>query len=142
VPVEPKYHTAEHVLTAVIKELFKGIVTDCRQKGKKVRCDYQLDTDIPLEEAIRGAEKRANEIISSNMDILIETVPREEAVKVAKLKKVPKDKDSIRLVRIGNYDVTPCSGQHVSNTDEIGKIEIRTFHQISPDTIRLTFVLN
>jgi len=141
-PVDPKYHTAEHVLTAVISELFDGIITDSRFKGKKVRCDYRFKTDMPLEEAIKKAENRANRIISSKYDIKIETVPRDKALKMVKLRKVPEEQDPIRLVKIADYDITPCSGEHVSNTIDIGRMEIRTYHHITPDTVRLTFVLH
>jgi len=39
-----------------------------------------------------------------------------------KLDKLPdKTSDTIRLVRIGDYDICPCIGKHVRSTSQIGK---------------------
>jgi Ser-tRNA(Ala) deacylase AlaX len=140
-PVEPKYHTAEHILTAVMKELYNGIILDFHLKGNKVRCDYNVTFDSSLEDAFERIENRVNEVIIRNLDISYTNMSREEAERVARLSKVPEDKDKIRLVKIGDYNTTACSGNHVSNTSEIGKMEIRTYHQHSPDVVRLTFML-
>ena len=32
--------------------------------------------------------------------------------------------DKIRIIRIGDYDACPCSGLHVSSTNEIGTFKI------------------
>jgi misacylated tRNA(Ala) deacylase len=140
-PVEPRYHTAEHILTAVVGEIYGGEVVEIHFKGNKARCDYRFVPDVPLEEAIRRIEKRVNEVISGNHDVAIEFASREEAVKLARLKKVPEEKNKIRLIKIGGFDTTACSGEHVKNTSEIGRMEIRTFHQLEPGIVRLTFMI-
>lgn len=141
-PVEPRYHTAEHIISAAFERLYEGIITDTRFKGKKVRCDYRLaDDDKVLDEIVRSVEEKANEIVEADIEISHETVTREEAERMMEMRKVPTDMDPIRLVRIGDFDITPCSGEHVSRTSGVGRIEIRTFTRISPDTIRLTFML-
>ena len=140
-PVEPRYHTAEHILTAVIGELYNGEVVEIHFKGNKARCDYRFVPDVPLEEAIRRIEKRVNEIISGNYGVAIEFAERDEAAKLAGLKKVPEENDKIRLVRIGGFNTTACSGEHVKNTSEIGPMQMRTFHQLAPGIVRLTFMI-
>lgn len=140
-PVEPRYHTAEHILTAVINEIYGGEVVEIHFKGNKARCDYRFTPDVPLEEAIRKIEKRVNEVISKNYDVSIEFAEREEAARLARLKKVPEEKEKIRLVRIGDFNITACSGEHVKNSSEVGRMEIRTFHQLTPDIVRLTFMI-
>ncbi|MEE0804802.1 MAG: alanine-tRNA synthetase second additional domain-containing protein, partial [Prevotellamassilia sp.] len=48
--------------------------------------------------------------------VTLENVPAEVS-----LEKLPSDaSDTIRLVRIGDYDVCACIGAHVANTSEIG----------------------
>jgi Ser-tRNA(Ala) deacylase AlaX len=48
--------------------------------------------------------------------VTLENVPSEVS-----LEKLPSDaSETIRLVRIGDYDVCACIGAHVSNTSEIG----------------------
>ena len=41
------------------------------------------------------------------------------------LDRLPDDaSETIRLVRIGNYDVCPCIGKHVRSTSQIGRFEM------------------
>ena len=41
------------------------------------------------------------------------------------LERLPEDaSETIRLVRIGNYDVCPCIGKHVRSTSQIGRFEL------------------
>ncbi|MFC1655885.1 hypothetical protein ACFL3C_03385 [Patescibacteria group bacterium] len=52
---------------------------------------------------------------------------------------MPEEAEKIRIVRIGEDVITPCRGEHVKNTSEIGVIKIRTYNYINPRTLRLTF---
>lgn len=36
----------------------------------------------------------------------------------------PSAGDTVRLVRVGTYDVCPCIGKHVQNTREIGRFKL------------------
>lgn len=39
--------------------------------------------------------------------------------------KLPEDaSETLRIVRIGNYDICPCIGSHVKSTKEIGQFKI------------------
>ncbi len=49
---DPRQHSAEHILTAVFGHLFNGKILDFRFKGDKVRCDFEIETDSPLEDEI------------------------------------------------------------------------------------------
>jgi len=138
---DPRQHSAEHILTAVFGQLFGGKIVDSRFKGPKVRCDFELKTEIPLEEIIEKAEKKANEIISENRETIIEEISRAEAEKTYSLHRLPEDVEKVRIVKIGPDIATPCRGQHVKNTKEIGVLKIRTYNFVNPEILRLTFVL-
>ena len=138
---DPRQHSAEHILTAVFGLLFNGKLLDTRFKGTKVRCDFAVQGDLPLEEMIRQAEVKTNEIISENRDVSFEQMSAEEAARYCSLHRLPEDTGNVRLVRIGDGVVTPCSGPHVKNTSEIGSLRIRTFKLVEPGLIRLTFVV-
>jgi Ser-tRNA(Ala) deacylase AlaX len=50
---------------------------------------------------------------------------REQAAGIVDLSKLPEDaSDTLRIVRIGDYDTCACIGAHVSNTSEIGEFKI------------------
>jgi len=138
---DPRQHSAEHILTAVFGQLFNGKLLDTRFKGTKVRCDFAVQSSLPLEEVIRQTETKANEIISQNRDVTFEQMTAAEAAAYCSLHRLPEGAENVRLVRIGPDVVTPCSGPHVGNTSEIGRLHIRTWNLVEPGLIRLTFVV-
>ena len=82
-----------------------------------------------------------NEVIQQDLVVIEEFYSKEEAETKFNLSKLPDDAgEKIRIIRIGNYDACPCSGQHVSHTKEIG-----TFRIISTDftegVLRIRFKL-
>ena len=139
--IDPRQHSAEHILTAVFGKLFNGKIIDARFKGNKVRCDFEVKSDKPLEEMVRQAEKAANAIISQNREVTFEEVSLKGAEKICSLHRLPEGTEKVRIVRIGSDVITPCKGHHVKNTKEIGVLKIRTYNLISPGIIRLTFVV-
>lgn len=138
---DPRQHSAEHILTAVFGQLFGGKLLDTRFKGTKVRCDFAVQSELPLEQIIAQAETRANEIIAQNRDVTFQQMTAEEAASYCSLHRLPEEIQNVRLVRIGQDVVTPCSGPHVKKTSEIGRLRIRTWNWAEPGLIRLTFVV-
>jgi Ser-tRNA(Ala) deacylase AlaX len=54
-----------------------------------------------------------------------EFVKREDLPPEIDQERLPADaSDTIRLVRIGDYDVCPCIGKHVRSTAQIGHFEL------------------
>ncbi|MDQ7797608.1 MAG: hypothetical protein RDU76_01520 [Candidatus Edwardsbacteria bacterium] len=138
---DPRQHSAEHILTAVFGQLFNGKLLDTRFKGTKVRCDFSVQSGLPLEQIIAQAEAKANGIISQNLDVTFEQMTAAEAAAYCSLHRLPEGAQDVRLVRIGQDVITPCSGPHVKNTSEIGRLHIRTWNLVEPGLIRLTFVV-
>jgi alanyl-tRNA synthetase len=91
---------------------------------KKSKCDYILDSE-PTAEQVEAIEAKVNEVIGQNLDVTVEFVTREEAAKIVDLSKLPEDaSETLRIVRIGDYDACACIGAHVGNTSEIGVFKI------------------
>jgi Ser-tRNA(Ala) deacylase AlaX len=66
-----------------------------------------------------------NDVIRQNLPVTIELKNREDASKVVDLTKLSAEaSETLRIVRVGDYDACACIGQHVQNTSEIGKFEI------------------
>ncbi|HDM22709.1 MAG: alanyl-tRNA editing protein [Methanomicrobia archaeon] len=119
-----KYHTALHILSRVIFDMYGGGVTGNDISPNRARMDFDLEKIEDKEEI----EKRTNEIIKEGRDVKIYTVPREEAEKLVdektRLDMIPHFVKEIRLVEIENFDIDACGGTHVKNTKEIGEIKI------------------
>jgi alanyl-tRNA synthetase len=91
---------------------------------KKSKCDYLLETE-PDAAQVAEIESRVNEAIAREMDVTVEFMSREEAALIVDLSKLPEDaSQTLRIVRIGDYDACACIGAHVNNTREIGEFRI------------------
>jgi alanyl-tRNA synthetase len=107
---------------------------------KKSKCDYTLLQE-PTAEQIAEIEKRVNEVICRQLPISIEYVTRENVPAGVDLGKLPDDaSETLRIVRVGDYDTCACIGTHVGNTCEIGTFRIIS-HTWENGTLRLRFKL-
>lgn len=118
-------HTAEHLLNATMIKMFGCPRSrNAHIEKKKSKCDYILDSE-PTQEQVDEIESRVNEVIARKLDVSIEFMNREQAASIVDLSKLPDDaSETLRIVRIGDYDVCACIGAHVSNTDEIGTFKV------------------
>lgn len=121
----PPMHTAEHILNQTMVRMFGCPRSmNAHIERKKSKCDYDLDKE-PTQEQVAEIERKVNEIIESGLDVTAEYMPVSEASKIADLRKLPENvSDTLRIVRIGDYDACACIGAHVDNTSEIGRFKI------------------
>ena len=121
----PPMHTAEHILNATMVRLFGCPRSrNAHIERKKYKCDYLLPA-APSEQQVAEIEATVNEVILRNLPVTIDFVSREEAAAIVDLSKLPEDaSETLRIVRVGDYDACACIGAHVSNTSEIGTFKI------------------
>lgn len=121
----PPMHTAEHILNATMVKMFGCPRSkNAHIEKKKSKCDYLLEAE-PTEAQIAEIEARVNGVIGENLDVTIEFMTLAEAGAYVDLSKLPENvSDTLRIVRVGDYDACACIGAHVSNTSEIGTFKI------------------
>ena len=121
----PPMHTAEHILNGTMVRMFGCPRSrNAHIERKKSKCDYLLDS-CPTDEQVAQLEAAVNEVIGRGLDVTIEFMPREQAAGIVDLSKLPEDaSDTLRIVRVGDYDACACIGAHVQNTSEIGTFKI------------------
>lgn len=79
----------------------------------------------PSRQEEKEIEQRMNELIADDLPVTFEFVSRYELPDGIELNRLPADaSETIRLVRIGDYDVCPCIGKHVRSTSQIGRFEM------------------
>ena len=117
---DPAMHTAEHILNQTMDRMFGcGRSFNAHIEKKKSKCDYRFNRLLAAAE-IAAIEAAVNGIIQSNLPVTDRLVARSEAEQHCHTGKLPPDAgDSIRMVRIGDYDACPCIGRHVRSTSEI-----------------------
>lgn len=118
-------HTAEHILNATMVRMFGCPRSrNAHIEKKKSKCDYMLDAE-PTAEQVARIEAMVNEVIGRNLDVSVEFMTRDKAAAIVDLSKLPENaSETLRIVRIGDYDACACIGAHVSNTSEIGTFRI------------------
>lgn len=123
----PPMHTAEHILNATMVKMFGCPRSkNAHIERKKSKCDYILESE-PTEAQIVELEAKVNEVIASNLDVTIDFVTHQEAASIVDLSKLPDNvSETLRIVRVGDYDACACIGTHVANTSEIGLFKILT----------------
>ena len=88
------------------------------------KCDYKISI-APTSEQIEAIEATVNEIINQHLSVTSFFVTRDNVPSDVDLSKLPDDaSETLRIVKIGDYDICACIGAHVNNTSEIGKFTI------------------
>jgi Ser-tRNA(Ala) deacylase AlaX len=146
-----RMHSAEHILTAVMRRLFaSGSVPspgnlemhlgEVHLGEKKSKCDYTVLSTLTPQD-IEKIERTVNAEIEKDHQITTEVLPIEEAERIYDLWKVPPDAATIRIVKIGSLDATPCSGEHVFHTNQIGHFRIKSYTMREENVVRIRFGL-
>jgi misacylated tRNA(Ala) deacylase len=118
-------HTAEHILNGTMDKMFgRGRAFSAHIEKKKSKCDYYFDHDLTPDE-IKSIEEKVNSIVAANMSVTEEFINRDEAQKMFNLNRLPDEAgDTLRIIRIGDYDSCLCSGPHINSTNAIGGFKI------------------
>ena len=139
---DPRMHTAEHILNQTMVRMF-----GCERsknthiERKKSKCDYNLAKE-PSQQQLQQIEQQVNEVINSDLLVTDEMVDKKLAAVFLDLSKLPLDApETIRVIRVGNYDACACIGPHVRRTSEIGKFKITTV-SYNNGILRIRFRLN
>lgn len=137
----PPMHTAEHILNRTMVEMFGCPRSrNAHIERKKSKCDYELPEE-PTAGQLAAVEAKVNEVIANALPVTEEFVARAEVSAEVDISKLPGDvSETLRLVRVGDYDVCACIGAHVANTSEIGTFKIIS-HDYEPGRLRLRFKL-
>ena len=121
----PPMHTAEHLLNQTMCRMFGCERSrDTHIEIKKSKINFILQ-ERPTDKQIADIEEKINKLIAEDLPVTYEFVDREHIPAGVKLDRLPEDaSETIRIVRIGDYDVCPCIGAHVASTAEIGSFRI------------------
>lgn len=118
-------HTAEHILNQTMVRMFGCPRSkNTHIEKKKSKCDYFLSA-APTDEQVVQIESAVNEVIAANLEVTESYIPLSEAEGLVDLSKLPENvSETLRIVKVGDYDTCACIGAHVSNTSEIGTFKI------------------
>jgi Ser-tRNA(Ala) deacylase AlaX len=121
----PPAHTAEHLLNQVMIRLFGCERSyNAHIERKKSKMSFHVDHK-PTRQEEKEIEREMQRLIAEDLPVTFEVVKLSEMPEGVRIDRLPDDvSDSVRLVRIGDYDVCPCIGKHVRSTSQIGRFEM------------------
>ncbi|MBQ1664934.1 MAG: hypothetical protein II061_02620 [Bacteroidaceae bacterium] len=123
----PPMHTAEHLLNQTMVRMFGCERSrNAHIERKKSKINYTLKSE-PTSEQIAEIERIMNNLIQQDIPVVYDFVTRDEIPEGVTLNKLPDDaSETLRIVRIGDYDVCACIGAHVKSTGEIVSFHINS----------------
>lgn len=122
-----KLHTAQHLFSAAVYQMYKASTV-----GNQIYTEYSRVDFKPLDisnEGLQEIEETVNEkikeakpvsIYEENRDVLEKKIEGDRV----NLDLLPESINVLRVVDIDGYDICPCAGNHVKNTEEIGTVKI------------------
>lgn len=137
----PPMHTCEHIVNRTMINLFGcGRTVSAHIEKKKSKLDYALPQPLS-DEDITKIEETVNSVIAQHLDVTVEYITQKEAVGRFDMKRLPENaSDTVRIVKVGDYDECLCIGLHVNNTSEIGTFKIIS-HDYNDGILRIRFKL-
>ncbi len=129
-------HSGQHLLSQTVLRVMKAntISSHLGEDTSSIEIEKERITD----REIRETEDIVNTFVFDNRPITTSFISKVLA-KNLPLRKTPPQKNSIRIVDIDNFDITPCGGTHCRRTGEIGLIKIDRWERIR-NHIRLQFL--
>ena len=136
-----QYHTAAHVVSAIINNKTGALITGNQKSLEKARIDFNLEK-FDKEAMFKYAEE-ANDYLGNDIEVKKYFISKEELSRdpsLIKLKdKMPPDVEEFRIVEIPDLDKQPCGGTHVNNLNEIPKIKVIKAENKGKNNRRLYF---
>ncbi|MFB6172865.1 MAG: alanyl-tRNA editing protein [Haloarculaceae archaeon] len=143
-----RYHTAQHLLSAVLLTEF-----DAPTVGNQLYRDRaRIDVEHPrfTETDLTDVAVRMNELVEAGLSVDWYQLDRAEAEATldperTRIDLLPDSISELRIVEIGEgedvFDRTACAGTHVRDTSALGTFEVTGRESRGSDAERLRFVL-
>ena len=146
-----RYHTAQHLLSALLLDEFDAQTTGNQLYHDRARLDAAYDRFTA--EDLDRIEARLNELVADGRAVSSYTMDRETAEATldtdrTRIDLLPDSIEELRIVEIAGaagddepYDRTACAGTHVADTAEIGEVVVTGRETKGPDEERVRFAL-
>jgi len=118
-----RMHTAQHLISAVVLELYGAHTVGSQLYTDRSRIDFDLVKF--KEEDIGTAKARFDALVDQAVPVRVLEMDRAEVEARTKkgraqLDLLPKAVARLRVIEIEGYDLCPCAGTHVRNLSELG----------------------
>jgi alanyl-tRNA synthetase len=138
-----KLHTTTHLLHQALRDLLGSHI---QQKGsnitrQRLRFDFNFDRKLTSDELAK-IKHIVNDQIANALPVTRETMTVDAAHQIGALGFFQEQyEEHVHVYSIGEYSKEICTGPHVDNTTQIGKIRIQRQRKIGANTLRLYAVI-
>jgi alanyl-tRNA synthetase len=116
-------HTGQHMLSRALVDIAQAETVSSRL-GESA-CTIDLDIPTLDERAAARAEDLVNSLIDDDVPVRA-YFPSPQELLALPLRRQPKVTDNVRVVAIGDFDVSPCGGTHCTHASQVGFVRIES----------------
>ncbi len=134
-----KYHTATHMLHKALKIVLGESIGQMGSNitPERLRFDFKYDKKLSGEQ-IKKVEDIVNKEIKRNLPVSCEEMPYDDAVKSGALSYFRERYPPIvKVYTVGDFSKEICTGPHVTNTKDMGKLKITKEESVSAGVRRI-----
>ncbi len=121
-------HTGQHILSQAFLRR-AGAPTIGFHLGQET-VSIDIETSRLDDSAVADAETLANEIVTRNQAVRA-WFPHDDELASLALRRTPDVRGPLRVVGIGDFDLSACGGTHVAATGELGLISVLKIERIT-----------
>lgn len=114
-------HTAQHLLSGALLERAQAATVSARLGERALTIDVARDR-LP-EAELAAAEELANDLVDDDLAIRAWFPSADELARL-RLRRDPKVTADIRVVAIGDFDLSPCGGTHCARTSQLAAVRV------------------
>ncbi|MEQ9320319.1 MAG: DHHA1 domain-containing protein, partial [Polyangiaceae bacterium] len=129
-------HTGQHILSRALADEAEADTVSSRLG--ETACTIDVDRDRIDDVLLGRALDLANAVIDDDHPVNA-LFPSPEELAALPLRREAKVEGPIRIVRVGDFDVTPCGGTHCTRSGQVGLVEITGLER-RKRRLRITFV--
>lgn len=134
-------HTGAHIVYGAGREVMGKVSYAGFDIGeKKARIDFETETHIDKEKMLK-LEELCNRVILENRPVTWKILDRKEIERsdeIAFAKKIPEG-EKVRIIEVEDWDRGVCSGTHLENTLEVGRIRVEGKKKLQEGVTRIIF---
>ena len=113
-------HSGEHIVSGIVHGLYGYQNVGFHMGTDAITIDFD---GVLTKEQLKDVERRANEAVVANLDVLVQYPTKEELANIYYRSKIEIE-GQVRLVTVPGHDACACCAPHVKKTGEIGLIKL------------------
>ena len=129
-------HTGQHMLSRALVDVASAETASSRLGESACTIDVVAGATLD-ERAVGRAEDLVNAVIDDDVAIRA-YFPSDAELAALPLRRAPKVTENVRVVSIGEFDVTPCGGTHCVRSAQVGLLRVTALERYK-GSMRVTF---